>query len=99
MTQPSAQHITSTMDRLKIDGMRWRTRMANLSHGEPAALAARFCEPRLNLELTSGRPLTQPARRRPRRRLADEAEDRAAGTEANPVARMQRHLLRHRPVV
>src|SRR5271167_2472522 len=33
MTQPRAQHITSTMERVKIDGMRCRTRMRSSSSG------------------------------------------------------------------
>src|SRR5690349_18652782 len=90
MTQPSAQQSTSTMDRLKIDGMRWRTRMATLHSWFPRSAwkpGGYFSirDPQSKIRNRIGPP--------------QEAQRRAIGSQANPIASPQDDLAIDRHIV
>src|SRR5947209_19649902 len=98
MTQPRAQHRTSTIDRLKIVGMRWRVRMltpgGSVGQVSKPAVAWQVWKPAARLLAAHG-PL--PAAHG--LGLAQEAQHRAVRPQADPVARSQPDWLGHRAVV
>src|SRR5438874_375103 len=89
MMHPRAQQSTSTMDRLKIVGMRWRVCMV-------VVRGVRF-----SFSPLPGGEMGEASSRRGAQvgGLSEEAQQRPIGSQANPVARPQRHGLRRRAVV